>query len=258
MLKRWLSLMLCVCLMVCMTACGKKEEPRNQEMDTIKEQGTVRIGVTQAPPYSVKGEDGTYTGFDIEMAEKVCQKLELKPEFVEVEWSDRMAALLQGRVDCLWSGLTAVSQLKDKAEFSQTYLASKPVLVVLKENGENRNFAGKPIAAEVDSASQSAVQVCLPDSTLLPVENQMAALDVLRSGKAAGAVVDRHVALHEASEDLMILEDVQMGSHELAAVMRLNSDLVPAVNQALAELEREGVVNDLAQTYGINDSLVVG
>lgn len=261
MLKRWISLILCLCLMLCITACGKKKEaPRNEEMNVIQEQGTLRIGVTQAPPYSVKGEDGKYSGFDIELATRVCQKLELKPEFVEVAWSDRMAALMQGRVDCLWSGLTAVSQLRETVEFSQTYLASKPVLVVLQENAEDRNFSGKNVAAEVDSACQSAVKVCLPESKLLAVENQMTALKALQEGKAAAAVVDRHVALRAAaqSEDLLILEDVELGSHEMAVAMRINSDLIPAVNKALTELEQEGVMNSLAETYGMNDSLIVG
>ncbi len=260
MLKRWISLMLCICLMVCMTACGKKEEPRNPELDAIKERGTLRIGVTQAPPYSVKGEDGTYTGFDIELATKVCQKLELQPEFVEVAWSDRVFALKQGRVDCLWSGLTAVSRLKGTVEFSQTYLVSQPVLVVLRENKEDQNFAGKSVAAEVDSAGQSAVRMHLTESKVLPVENQIAALKALTDGKVAGAVIDRHAATQAMSqrEDLMILETVQMGTHELVVAMRRNSDLVPAINQALGDLEQEGVMQSLAESYDMTDSLVVG
>lgn len=260
MLKRWIGLMLCVCLMVCMTACGPKEEPRNPELDAIKERGTLRIGVTQAPPYSVKGEDGTYTGFDIELAAKVCQKLGVQPEFVEVAWSDRVFALKQGRVDCLWSGLTAVSQLKETVEFSQTYLVSQPVLVVLRENKDNQNVAGKSVAAEVDSASQSAVRAHLKESKILPMENQVAALKALTDGKAAGAVIDRHAALQTVAqrEDLMILENVRLGTHEMVVAMRRNSDLVPAVNQALGELEKDGVMKSLAESYDMSDSLVVG
>ena len=104
------------------------------------------------------------------------------------------------------------------------------------------------------------MKVCLPESKLLAVENQMTALEALQEGKAAAAVVDRHVALRAAaqSEDLLILEDVELGSHEMAVAMRINSDLIPAVNKALTELEQEGVMNSLAETYGMNDSLIVG
>ena len=56
----------------------------------------------------------------MDLARSVCRQLGLEPEFVELDWSGRVEALNQGEVDCLWSGITARSDLLETLDFTQT------------------------------------------------------------------------------------------------------------------------------------------
>ena len=105
-----------------------------------------------------------------DLVRAVCDKLELEPEFVELDWSTRVDALNRGEVDCLWSGLTVSSDLLDTLDITQTYLASRPVLVVLWDTVEQYQTAeqlnGKTVAVEALSlihiSSKSAVASWTP------------------------------------------------------------------------------------------------
>ena len=88
------------------------------------------------------------------------------------------------------SGLTARSDLLETLDFTQTYLASRPVLVVLWEDVELyrtvEQLKGKTLAVESGSAGESAVAACLPEAEADPVASQQAALEAVLDGTAQG------------------------------------------------------------------------
>ena len=250
---------------VCLAAgCSRESQAERQDWDVIQEQGILRVGVTQCPPFSQKGEDGSWSGFDLDLVRAVCDKLELEPEFVELDWSTRVDALNRGEVDCLWSGLTVSSDLLDTLDITQTYLASRPVLVVLWDTVEQYQTAeqlnGKTVAVEAGSAGQSASLDCLPHATVTPVSSQQAALEALLQGSAQGAVVDLWVAQAavETNRELTVQTRVELGTEELAAVLPHGSDLTPQLDRALATLQQDGTLDALAAQYGLTDGLISG
>ena len=64
--------------------------------------GVLRIGVTECTIHP-EGADGSWSGFDMDLAHSVCPAAGAGPEFVELDWSGRVEALNQGRMDCLWA-----------------------------------------------------------------------------------------------------------------------------------------------------------
>ena len=131
MLMKRLACLLLVLAMTCLAAgCRWQKQAERQDWKEIEEKGVLRIGVTECAPFSQKGADGSWSGFDMDLARSVCRQLGLEPEFVELDWSGRVEALNQGEVDCLWSGITARSDLLETLDFTQTYLASRPALVI--------------------------------------------------------------------------------------------------------------------------------
>ena len=68
---------------------------------------TFKMGIDAAyPPFSYLGEDGAYTGFDVEMCALVCADLGLEQEVVPINWDSKLLSLEAGEIDCIWSGLT--------------------------------------------------------------------------------------------------------------------------------------------------------
>lgn len=255
-MKRWIFL--CVALLLILTACSSQETFAVRELEAIRETGTLRIGVTDCPPFSQQGEG--WFGFDIALAEAVCQELGLSPAFVAVDWESRVEALTTGQVDCLWSGLTARSDLAGEMDFSQTYLASRPALVVPAEAADTLELAGMTVAVESGSAGEAAVQAHLPEVERLPMATQQEALAALASGQVQGAVVDILAAQAATAvyTGLQIQGQLDLGTEELAVGLRKGSDLTGAVNEVLAKLQAEGTLEALAAEYAVEGSLVVG
>ena len=70
MMKRISVLLLAAVMVIGMTACGKKDDVK-----TGVEDGTLTVGFdAEYPPYGYMDENGEYTGFDLELAEAVCEK----------------------------------------------------------------------------------------------------------------------------------------------------------------------------------------
>ena len=264
LMRRWICLLLSAWLLVLAAGCGQEDRAQRQDWDAVQADGTLRIGVTQCPPFSQKGPDGTWSGFDMDLARAVCEKLEVEPVFVELDWSGRTDALNRGEVMCLWSGLTARSDLLETLDFTQTYLASRPVLVVLWEDVELyrtvEQLKGKTLAVESGSAEESAVAACLPEAEADPVASQQAALEAVLDGTAQGAVVDLLVARNavETNQKLTVQMSLELGTEELAVAVARSSDLTAKINQALTALQQEGVLDDLAAQYGLTEELIAG
>lgn len=257
-MKRWIVIVLCVACLLGLTACGGQETVQKPELESVRTAGVLKIGVAVCPPFSQKDDQGQWSGFDVELARMVCQELGVEPAFVEIAWDARSSALEDGQVDCLWSGLSARSDLLEQMDFSQSYLASRPVLVETEENTGGARQPGATIAVEAQSACESAVSSRLNDATALTLPGPTAALEALLQGKAQGAVVDVLVARAYPDTTLNVVESLDLGTQEFAVAFRKDSDLTAAVDTALDKLQTSGVLSDLAQRYGMTDSLVVG
>jgi hypothetical protein len=72
--------------------------------DAIQERGTLRIGVTQAPPWFTKDiSSGEWTGgLGVTLGQKMAEALEVELETVEVTWGTSIAALQSDKIDLMY------------------------------------------------------------------------------------------------------------------------------------------------------------
>ncbi len=257
---------LCAVLVIgIFTGCVKKDRaPTTKDLQKVQEAKTLRVGVTECPPFSSRTAEGAWTGFDVELAQALCERLGVAAEFVPLDWETRTQDLADGTVDCLWSGLTARSDLTEALDFSESYLASRPCVVVAAQTVDTWDnaaaFQGVKLAAEAESAGQSAAALCLPGAQPVQVPSQVQALEAITAGTADAAVVDLLVGLAAAEKqsELAVLDHLELGTEEFAVALRKDSDLTARFNEILAELERDGTLKTLAEKYGLTGSLIAG
>jgi polar amino acid transport system substrate-binding protein len=252
-MKKVLPLVLILVLFLC--GCGK--EKLHPDLEAAQTAGVFKIGLLTNKPYAYE-EDGAFLGFDCALAQAVARELGLQAEFVPLTWEQRWLALNEGSVDCVWGGITATDELGETLGLSQSYLTGKPVLVVPVSSQKQTDFTGARIAAEEGSACALAAEVCLGQITVVPAPGQEDALGKVIAGEADGAVVDLAAALAAGAGELVIREDIALGTLEFKAVFRQNSDLIPAVDKALTDLQNRGELEKLAEEFALNGQLVVG
>ena len=82
------------------------------------------------PPYGYMDSDtGEYTGFDLELAQAVCDMEGWELVKTPIEWASKDAELNNGNIDCIWNGFT-INGKEDKYEWSDPYVNNQQVVVV--------------------------------------------------------------------------------------------------------------------------------
>ncbi|MGQ5522733.1 transporter substrate-binding domain-containing protein [Chitinimonas sp. PSY-7] len=107
-------------------------------LDTVKARGTLKIALEGTyPPFSFKNAKGELDGFDVETARLLAKKLNLKPEFVTIEWSGILAGLQAGKYDIIINQVAATEKRKEVFDFTQPYTLSSAQLIVRKDSSQN-------------------------------------------------------------------------------------------------------------------------
>ena len=135
-MKKTIALLMTAFMLVSCFACTAAAAPAASETDDwsyIQSKGTLVIGYTEYAPMNYT-ENGTLVGFDTEFAEAVCAKLNLKPEFVEIDWDTKELELAGKKIDCIWNGLTVTEERKSNMDFTVSYLKNQQVVVVRSED----------------------------------------------------------------------------------------------------------------------------
>ena len=130
MKKRLVSMMTVAAMAISLTACGNSPAPaetttapaetapaatETQAAETeaaeseaeATESGTFIVGFDQDfPPMGFLGDDGEYTGFDLELAQEVAKRLGLTYQPQPIAWDAKDMELETGNIDCIWNGFT--------------------------------------------------------------------------------------------------------------------------------------------------------
>lgn len=265
-MKKIIAITLAV-LMVVMTfafaGCGDKKTT-DSDLEYVKNNGKLVIGITDFDPMDYKDADGNWIGFDADLAREVCSKLGVEAEFKVITWGQKENELKTKSIDAIWNGMTINDAIKNVADISGAYMTNYQVIVV-KDTKYNsiESLAGKTIVAEQGSAGESAIQGNADLSkNYKPVESQGDALLQVQSGQADACVIDYVMAGSMLIEgktysNLSIIKDVKLGEDELYGIaFRKGSDIVDKVNTAISELVADGTVLNIAEKYGLQDSII--
>ena len=122
---------------------------------------TFKMGFdAEYPPYTYMGDDGEYTGFDIEMCKKVCEKLGWELELVPINWDTKLMTLDMGEIDCIWSGLTIDVIDPEAYCLSTPYSDNSQMILTRADAGITTlsDLAGKKVAVQLGTSADLLLQ----------------------------------------------------------------------------------------------------
>ncbi|MDD7769575.1 amino acid ABC transporter substrate-binding protein, partial [Suipraeoptans intestinalis] len=263
-MKRKLAVVLALTMAaaVVLAGCGsnKKETKKESKAEfAAKEKGdTFTVGFDQDfPPMGFVGDDGEYTGFDLEVAKAVCEKLGLKFVPKPIAWDAKDAELKSGGIDCVWNGFT-INGREDDYTWSKPYLNNKQVFVVRKDSGikTEKDLAGKVVDVQTDSSAQVALEDNkeLTDTfgNLQVVADYNTGFMDLESGAVDAVAMDIVVAAYqiEKREAEFEILDYEIASEEYGVgFAKGNEALRDQIQKALEELADEGTLAQISEKW---------
>jgi polar amino acid transport system substrate-binding protein len=88
-------------------------------LDEILERGTIRVGVAEFAPWTIKTKSGELVGFEIEVSNTLAKDMGVTSEFKIYEWDDLIPALQKGEIDIIAGGMAITPARALRVEFTR-------------------------------------------------------------------------------------------------------------------------------------------
>lgn len=248
-------------------AAETTEKAAEAEGETKVEGGTLIVGFDQDfPPMGFMGDDGEYTGFDLELAQEAAKRLGLEYEPQPIAWDAKDMELESGNIDCIWNGFTMTGR-EDGYTWSEPYMENSQVFVVAGDSGikSQADLAGKVVECQVDSSAEAALKE-VPDLTatfaqLLTTGDYNTAFMDLEQGAVDAIAMDVVVAGYQISQrnaDFVILEDSLAAEEYAIGFKKGNTELKDKVQGALEEMAADGTLKTISEKWFGKDITTIG
>ena len=224
----------------------------------VKEAGKIVVGITDYAPMDYKDENGEWTGFDAEFARLFAGELGVDCEFFVIpNWGTKFMELETKQIDAVWNGMTITEEALTNSSVSDPYVINAQVVVMKNDALANyaaaADLAGLSIAVESGSAGETCANE-IAGATVIPLQNQEAALMEVAAGTSDACVIDITMANAMTGEgtdyaDLAI--GISLESEEYGVGFRKGSDLTAMFNEFKAKLMADGTLQELAKKYNL-------
>lgn len=284
MKKRFVSAALAAVMAHSMTACGSSnsaaettaadtEVAESQAEETTAEEakttdgGTLIVGFDQDfPPMGFVGDDGEYTGFDLELAQEVAKRLGLEYKAQPIAWDSKDMELESGNIDCIWNGFTMTGR-EDDYTWTEPYMANQQVFVVANDSDINSqaDLAGKIVEVQADSSAEAALKEA-PELTatfkeLLTTADYNTAFMDLEQGAVDAIAMDVIVAgyqIQQRNADFKILDDSLSEEEYGVGFKKGNTELRDKVQSTLEEMAEDGTLQEVSEKWFSKDVTTIG
>jgi polar amino acid transport system substrate-binding protein len=145
--------------MLMLVACTQAPVEGDLSLKTIEDNGKMIVGFTEYPPMGFK-ENGEVTGFDIDIAKEVAERLGVEAEFVYIDWDAKVLELNGKNIDMIWNGLTITADREKEILFSKPYFDNRIVIISLNGSGIDQiaDLSEMKVGVELQSSGQAAVE----------------------------------------------------------------------------------------------------
>ncbi|MVW75076.1 ABC transporter substrate-binding protein [Pseudomonas xionganensis] len=223
---------------------------------------TLRLATEGAyPPFNYYTADGKLAGFDIEIGQALCERMQVKCSLVAQDWDGIIPALLGRKYDVVIASMFITEERRQMVSFSDPYQKSAMTFVVTKDSTLNdfspQALAGKTIGAQGATTQADYLMAMFPDSDVRLYPTQDAVNLDLASGRLDAQVGDMIPMLDWTQKSTdgsccrlagePISDPKYVGEGVGMAVRKEDEALRQQLNQALAAIIADGTyqaIND--------------
>jgi polar amino acid transport system substrate-binding protein len=218
----------------------------------------LKIGTEGAyPPFNLIDASGEVGGFDVEIAQALCAKMQAECEVVTSDWDGIIPALNARKFDFLAASMSITDERKQAVDFTEAYYTNKLQFIAPKGsdfNTDKASLQGKVIGAQratiagtwLEDNLDGVVDIKLYDT------QENAYLD-LTSGRLDGVLADKFVNWEwlksEAGQSFEFKGEPVFDNDKIGIAVRKNDPLRDKLNLALAAIIADGTYARINQKY---------
>ena len=233
-------------------------------ISVITQANVIRFGVGRTfPPFIETDQFGNVDGFDIAVAENICNELRVRCEFIHIRWLHIIPALDKHKIDAIIDALTITPQRRRFVSFSEPYY-SAPSGIIMPDNRTfeftTQGLAGKTIGVTNNTSYETYFSVMFPRrvnlKTFVNIHTALHALD----RNQLDAVVSDLAPLQfwlENNRHLSQTYTIKQSPPSIRflynkygiAVQRNNTTLLKNLNKAIQRMRSNGILSLIEAHY---------
>ena len=220
---------------------------------------TFTVGFDQDfPPMGFVGDDGEFTGFDLELAAEVAKRMGKEIKYQPISWDAKDMELTSGNIDCIWNGFS-IQGREDKYTWSKPYMKNDQVFVVKSDSSIDsiEDLAGKTVEVQTDSSAEAALkentELANTFGKLQTVADYNTGFMDLEMGGVDAIAMDSVVANYQITKrggNGFTVLDTPLSSEEYGIGFKLgNETLKNEVQKALEDMKADGTMKTISEKW---------
>jgi len=172
-------------------------------IESIKENGVIKIGLSIFRPWSMRNLDGDLVGFELDVGRELAKDMGVEVEFVPTSWDGIIPALVSGKFDVIISGMSITPQRNLTVAFSDPYAYSGMTILANKSMTEgftleDYNSPDVTFAARRGATPVAVIQSMFPQAELLMFDEDGASTQEVLNGNAHATMASEPTPSEEA------------------------------------------------------------
>lgn len=267
-LKKMAASVLCAAMVLSLAGCGNSESGSSSgnsssnveknALERVQESGVLKVAVSpDFAPYEfqdpTKSGQDTYVGADIDMIRYIADKIGVDMEITAMDFDTCLAGVTQNKVDCSINAYYPSEKRRESVDFTEPYFDdSEQVIVVNKEDIDKykdaSHFNGETITVQNGSSQETIVDQYLADCNKQLINKVTDGIQMVKSKKAAGIVLQKVVAdsIVASDDSLAIAEPVFIYDEAelVVAIPKGETELKDKMNEIIKEINDEHLYDE--------------
>jgi len=202
-------------------------------------------------------DNGTLTGFDVNLVDAMAQTLDLKTSWQTTPFDTIITALAAGNCDIIASATTIRDERKEKVDFTSAYFDADQSLLVLTKDKDTyktlADLAGKTIGVQAGTTGETYAEENKPaGATIKSFPGADDLFAALASGDIQAILQDYPVNQYRAVKnpaEFVVTQKIPTGEQYGIAVAKTNTELLNQLNTALATARSNGTYDSIYTTW---------
>lgn len=265
-MKKVLALVLAALMVFALVACGTSNSNEtttaaNGESTASGDKKTLVMATNATfPPYEYKDGDN-FAGIDVEVAQKIAEKLGMELEIKDVEFGSIVTGVQTGKYDIGMAGISVTEDRKKSVNFSDTYATAKQVVIVTEDSAiksldDLKGDGSMKFGVQQDTtgdilASDTVENGGYGKDNVVSFKAATDTVQALKTGKVDAVIIDNAPAQSfvKSTDGLKILDGTWLDESYAIAISKDNTELLEKVNAALKELTADGTIQAIVDKY---------
>ena len=225
---------------------------------------TITVGSdTTYPPFETVDDSGEIVGFDVDVVNAVCEKVNCEAEFTTYAWDGIVAAIGAGTFedfDMVASGVTITDERDETADFSEPYILVQQAIAtsVADENLTVDDFTAEDseltLGSQLGTTNYNLALELVGEERTVSYDDFNSAVQALQNGDVNGVILDDVTAIEFADQyagELVVNIRGLTEGEPLGFVFEEGDELIDAFNAGLSQIEEDGTLDEILAKWGL-------